>query len=61
MWGDTSHVSPTKLRPWLHPWESDPEVDVDHDLDDGITHPTLLGPVLVWSQQNYLSLLKTVG
>jgi len=24
------------------------------------TFPTLLGPVLVWSQQNYLRFLKTV-
>jgi len=41
----------------LHPWESGPEVD---QRPGGVTtSPILLGPVLVWSQQNYLRLLKT--
>jgi len=36
----------------LHPKESGPEVD--QGPGGVITSPTLLGPVLVWSQQNYL-------
>jgi len=41
---------------WLHPRQSGPEVD-----QGGVTTaPTLLGPVLVWNQQEYLASLKTV-
>jgi len=32
---------------------------VDHGADGVITFPTFLSPVLVWSQHNYLRLLKT--
>ena len=40
---------------WLHPRGSGPKVDQE---PGGVTtSPTLLGPVLVWSQQNYLWLL----
>jgi len=43
---------------WLHPRESGPEVVQG---PGGVTtSPTLLGLVLVWSQQNYLRLLLTV-
>jgi len=43
---------------WPHSRESGPEVVQG---PDGVaTFPTLLGPVLVWSQQNYLRFLKTV-
>jgi len=41
----------------LHPRESGPEVV--QGLGDMATSPTLLGPVLVWSQ-NYLRLLLIV-
>jgi len=38
----------------LHPWESTPEIDQE---PVGVTKSlTLLGPVLLWSQQNYLRL-----
>jgi len=44
---------------WLHPRESSPEVE---QIPGGaITSPTLLCPILVWSQQNYQSLLITPG
>jgi len=42
----------------LWPRESCPEVV--HGPDEVTTFPTLLGPVLVWSQQNYLKFLLTV-
>jgi len=41
-----------------NPREGDP--NVVQDLRDAIASLTLLGPVLVWSQQNYLKLLLTV-
>jgi len=42
----------------LHTQESGPEFVQG---PDGVTtSPTLLGPVLVWSQQNYLKLLLIV-
>jgi len=40
------------------PTESDPEVV--QSLGGVTASPNLLGPVLVWSQQNYLKLLLTV-
>jgi len=40
---------------WLHPRESDPE----QGPGGVITSPACLGPVLVWSKQNHLRLLKT--
>jgi len=43
---------------WLNPRESDP--DVVQGLGGVTASPTLLCPVLVWSQQNYLKLLLTV-
>jgi len=43
---------------WLNPRESGPEIV--QGLGGVIASPTLLGPVLVWSQQNYLKLLLTV-
>ena len=43
---------------WLNPQESCPEVVQGPGVN---TSPTLLGPVLVWSQYNYLKLLLTVG
>jgi len=43
---------------WQHPRESGPELIQG---PGGVTtSPTLLGPVLLWSQQNYLRLLLTV-
>ena len=42
-------AKPTEKRP-----------DVVQGLDGVTASPTLLGPVLVWSQQNYLRLLLTV-
>ena len=42
----------------LNPRGSD--LDVVQGLDGVTASPTLLGPVLVWSQQNYLKLLLTV-
>ena len=40
---------------WLNPWESDPNVIQG---PGGVTlSPTLLGPIFVWRQQNYLKLL----
>ena len=61
IWENTTKVSwamypecPTKDwwgKPcWLNPWERDP--DVVQGLDGVTASPTLLGPVLVWSQQN---------
>jgi len=43
---------------WLHQRESGQEVE--HGPGGVTASPALLGPVLVWSQQNYLRLLKTV-
>jgi len=44
---------------WLNLRESGPEVVQG---PAGVTtSPTLLGPILVWSQQNYLNLLLTMG
>jgi len=43
----------------LHPRESGPEVV--QGPDDVTTFPTLLGPVLVRNQQNYLRSLLIVG
>ena len=43
---------------WLHPRESCPEIV--QGPDEATTFLTLLGPVLVWSQQNYPKLLLTV-
>jgi len=43
---------------WLHTQESGPEVD--QGPGGGTTSPTLLGPVLMWIQQNYLKSLLTV-
>jgi len=43
---------------WLNPRESDPNIDQG---PGGVTSSlTLLGPVLVWNQQNYLKLLLIV-
>jgi len=42
----------------LNPRGSD--LDVVQGLDGVTASPTLLGPVLVWSQQNYLNLLLTM-
>jgi len=43
---------------WLHPRDSGPEVVQG---PGGVTtSPTLLGPVLVWSQRNYQRLLLAV-
>jgi len=43
---------------WQHPRESGPEVDQG---PGGVTaSPTLLGSVLVWTQQTYLRLLLSV-
>ena len=42
----------------LNPRESDP--DAVQGLGGVTASPTLLGPILVWSQQNYLKLLLTV-
>ena len=43
---------------WLNPWESGPNVIQG---PGGVTSsPTLLGPVFVWRQQNYLKLLLIV-
>jgi len=58
------HVARMPRKDWrgkacrLHPWEKGPEVN--QRPGDVITPPTLRGPVLVWSQQNYLKLLRTV-
>jgi len=41
---------------WLYPRERGPEVD--HEPDGVIAYPTLLGSILVWSQQNYEKFLK---
>jgi len=42
---------------WLYPQESSPEV-IQGPV--GVTtSPSLLGPILVWSQKNYLKLLLT--
>ena len=43
---------------WLNTRESGPEIV--QGLVGVTTSPTLLGPVLLWSQQNYLKLLLTV-
>ena len=43
---------------WLSPRESGPEVV--QGLVGVTTSPTLLGPVLLWSLQNYVKLLLTV-
>jgi len=43
---------------WLNPRVSDP--DVVQGLGGVTASPTLFGPVLVWSKQNYLKLLLTV-
>ena len=43
---------------WLHPSESGPEVV--QEPGGAATSPILFGPVLVWSQQKYLWLLKTI-
>jgi len=43
---------------WRDPRESGP--DVVQGTGGVTTSPTLLGPVLVWSQQSYLKLLLTV-
>ena len=55
-----SHVSrmPNERLCWLNPWESDSVVV--QNLGGIAAPPTLLGPILVWSQQNYLKLLLTV-
>ena len=42
---------------WLNPRESNP--GVVRALGGVIASPTLLGPVLMWSQSNYLKLLLT--
>jgi len=53
---------PTKdwwVKPcWLNPREGNP--DVVRALGGAIASPTLLGPVLMWSQPNYLKLPLTV-
>jgi len=43
---------------WLNPLENN--IDVVQDPGGVTASPTLLSPVLVWSQQNYLKLLVTV-
>ena len=43
---------------WVHPRKSCPEAI--HGPDGMTTFPTLLRPVLVWNQQDYLKLLLTV-
>jgi len=43
---------------WLNTRESDPKIV--QGLVGVTTSPTFLGPVLLWSQQNYLKLLMTV-
>jgi len=43
---------------WLNPRESD--TNVVQGPGGVTTSPTLLGPVLVWSQQNYLKLLLLI-
>jgi len=43
---------------WLHPPQIGPEVV--QGPGGVITSSTLLGPVFVWSQQNYLKFLLTV-
>ena len=43
---------------WLRPPECVPKVN--HGPAGVTASPTLLGPVLVWNQQNYLKFLKTV-
>jgi len=53
--GEIDEVSPSGYS--LHPRESGPEVVQG---PGGMTKSLLLGPVLVWSQQNYLRLLLTV-
>ena len=45
-------------RPVLHPRERDP--DVVQGVGGMTTSPTLIGPDMVWSQQNYLRLLFVV-
>jgi len=54
--GEIDEVSPSGYT--LHPRESGPEVV--HGPGGMTTSLILLGPVLVWSQQNYLRLLLTV-
>jgi len=44
----------------LHPRESGPAPEVVQGPGGVTTSPTLLGTVLVWSQQNYLKLLLIV-
>jgi len=54
--GNNSGLSPSGYS--LHPRESGPKFVQE---PGGVTtSPTLLGPVLVWSQQNYLRLLLIV-
>jgi len=54
--GNNSGVSPSGYS--LHPLESGPKFVQG---PGGVTtSPTLLGPVLVWNQQNYLRLLLIV-
>jgi len=50
--GKNGELSPSGYS--LHPQESGPEVV--QAPGDVTKSPTLLGPVLVWSQQNYLRL-----
>jgi len=54
--GKISEVSPSGYS--LHPRES--SLEVVQGPGGVTTSPTLLGPVLVWSQQNYLKLLLIV-
>jgi len=54
--GKNGELSPSGYS--LHPLESGPEFVQG---PGGVTtSPTLLGPVMVWSQQNYLKLLLIV-
>jgi len=43
---------------WLNPRERG--LVVVQEVGDVTISPTLLGPVMMWSQQNYLKLLKTL-
>jgi len=47
--GNNGELSPSGYR--LHLWESDPKFV--QGPGEVTTSPTLLGPVLLWSQQNY--------
>jgi len=47
-----------KTEQFLYPEESGPEVN--QGPAGTITYPASLGPVLVWTQQCYLNLLKIV-